>query len=76
MITVAVIILIISIILLALSILTAGDSDNSMGSLVGSSDLDLFKETKERGTKKWLIRLLYIFGIIFIIVSVILKVLI
>jgi preprotein translocase subunit SecG len=44
---------IIAVILIIISILTSGDSNSFSGALVGSSDLDLFKVSKERGNKKF-----------------------
>ena len=69
-----IILIIISAILIVLSILMAPDSMSASGALVGSSDIDLFTEKKTRGAKKWITRLMFIFGIALMIAAILLKV--
>lgn len=69
-----IIIIIISLWIIIVSLLTSGDSKAFSGALVGSSDLDLFTQSKARGTKKWLARLLFALGILLMISAICLKV--
>lgn len=63
-----------SFIIIVVSLLTSGDSKAFSGALVGSSDLDLFSQSKARGTKKWLARLLFSLGILLMVSAILLKV--
>ena len=65
--------IIISISIIIVSLLTSADSKAFSGALVGSSDLDLFSESKARGTKKWLARLLFTLGILLMVSAIFLK---
>jgi len=69
-----IIIIIVSLWIIMVSLLTSGDSKAFSGALVGSSDLDLFTQSKARGTKKWLARLLFVLGILLMISAIFLKV--
>ncbi len=66
--------LILSIVIVTLSLLMSGDSQGFSGALVGSSDLDLFKVSKERGGKKILKRVMFILGILLMIGAIIVRV--
>lgn len=74
MLAISIIILIIAIFMVIVSILMSGDSVNNIGSLVGSSDLDLFKNSKDRGSKKWFNLIMLFLGMILIILSVVIKI--
>lgn len=51
------ILFVVAILIIIVSLIMAPDSNSFSGALVGSSDLELFKDKKERGSKifiKWL----------------------
>ncbi|WP_406614502.1 preprotein translocase subunit SecG [Mycoplasma corogypsi] len=58
------------------SFLMSPDSNGFSGALVGSSDLELFKQSKERGFKKILKYSMYTFGFMLIIGSLLLRILV
>ena len=62
-----------SIFILIISFIMAPDSNSFSGALVGSSDLDLFKESKERGSKKVLKWLMFSFSIMLMILSLVVR---
>ena len=50
------ILFVVALLIIAVSLIMAPDSNSFSGALVGSSDLELFKDKKERGSKvaiKW-----------------------
>ena len=57
-----------------ISLIMAPSSNSFSGALVGSSDLDLFKVSKERGVKKILKWSMFAFGIILMVASIITRV--
>lgn len=57
-----------------ISLIMAPSSNSFSGALVGSSDLDLFKISKERGVKKLLKWSMFGFGITLMIVAIITRV--
>lgn len=56
-----------------ISFLMSPDSNSFSGALVGSSDLDLFKVSKERGFKKVIKILMYFFGISLFVFALIIR---
>ncbi len=66
--------LVLSFIIITISILMSGDSQGFSGALVGSSDLDLFKVSKERGGKKILKRVMFALGIGLMIGAIIVRI--
>ncbi len=66
--------LVLSFIMIGLSLLMSGDSQGFSGALVGSSDLDLFKVSKERGGKKILKRVMFGLGILLMVGAIIVRV--
>ena len=62
-----------SVFILIISFIMAPDSNSFSGALVGSSDLDLFKESKERGSKKVLKWLMFFFSIMLMILSLVVR---
>ncbi|MCR8613423.1 MAG: preprotein translocase subunit SecG [Mycoplasma sp.] len=72
--TMTIILIIISFCIIVTSLLMSPDAVNSMGSIVGSSDLDLFQESKDRGAKIIFKRAMLSFGIVLMIVTVVLKI--
>jgi len=64
----------ISLVVIIISLIMSPDSNSFSGALVGSSDLDLFKVSKERGTKKLIKWLMFAFGIAIMIGSIIARV--
>ncbi len=73
MLATVIILIIISIITLVISLLMSGNSQGFSGALVGSSDLDLFKVSKERGSKRVLKWSMFSLGILLMIVSLIVR---
>nr|WP_277870144.1 preprotein translocase subunit SecG [Metamycoplasma alkalescens] len=66
--------LIFSLGVIGISFMMAPDSNSFSGALVGSSDLDLFKISKERGIKKVLKWSMILLGILIFIFAIILRV--
>ncbi len=62
-----------SIIIMIVSMIMSPESNSFSGAIVGSSDLDLFKVSKERGTKKFLKWLMFSLGIGLMIFTLIVR---
>ena len=62
-----------ALILIIVSFIMSPESNSFSGALVGSSDLELFKQSKERGSKKVLKWFMFIFGIALMIGSLIIR---
>lgn len=62
-----------ALILIIVSFIMSPESNSFSGALVGSSDLELFKQSKERGSKKILKWLMFIFGIALMIGSLVIR---
>nr|WP_308699283.1 preprotein translocase subunit SecG [Mycoplasma sp. 'Moose RK'] len=58
-----------------ISILMSPHSNSFSGALIGSSDLDLFQVSKERGFKKFTKWSMFIFGFIFLLLSLLIRLL-
>lgn len=63
----------VSVILIIVSFVMSPDSNSFSGALVGSSDLDLFKTSKEKGVKKALKWSMFGLGITLMILSIVLR---
>lgn len=63
----------ISIIVIIVSMIMSPDSNSFSGAIVGSSDLDLFKVSKERGSKKFLKWLMFSLGFGLMIFALIIR---
>lgn len=61
----------ISIIIITVSFIMSPNANAFSGALVGSSDLDLFKESKEKGFKKFLKYLMFSCGLALMLFSII-----
>lgn len=70
-ITLAIIMVVISLGIVVISLMMSPDSNGFSGALVGSGDLELFKTSKERGVKKVLKWLMISFGIIIMILAIV-----
>ncbi|CAM9096210.1 preprotein translocase subunit SecG [Mycoplasma todarodis] len=66
--------LVLSFVIIGISLAMSGDSQGFSGALVGSSDLDLFKVSKERGGKKILKRVMFGLGILLMVGAIIVRV--
>lgn len=62
-----------AVILIIVSFVMSPDSNSFSGALVGSSDLDLFKTSKEKGIKKILKWSMFALGLILMILSLVLR---
>ncbi|WP_036456957.1 preprotein translocase subunit SecG [Mycoplasmopsis lipofaciens] len=71
--TITIVLLIISVIIIAISLIMSPDSNGFSGALVGSGDLELFKTSKERGIKKVLKYSMFTLGIALIVLAVVLR---
>lgn len=68
------ILLIVSFAIMIASFLMSPDSNAFSGALVGSGDLELFKQSKERGVKKILKYSMFVFGFILMITALLLRI--
>lgn len=69
-----IVLLIVSIFLIFIGFLMSPDSNSFSGALVGSSDLELFNISKEKGYKKFLKWSMIISGLILIFVSIFVRI--
>ncbi len=69
-----IILLSISVFLIFIGFLMAPDSNSFSGALVGSSDLELFNVSKEKGYKLFLKWSMIISGILLIIIAIIVRI--
>lgn len=69
-----IILLAISIFLIFIGFLMSPDSNSFSGALVGSSDLELFNTSKEKGYKKFLKWSMIISGFVLIVISIIIRI--
>ncbi|EGV00257.1 preprotein translocase subunit SecG [Mycoplasmopsis columbina] len=76
MIVVTILLIIVSLVCIGVSLLMSPDSNAFSGALVGSGDLELFKNSKERGIKKILKYTMLSAGILLFILSIVLRILI
>lgn len=69
-----VILFIISFLMIIIGFLMAPDSNSFSGALIGSSDLKLFSQTKEKGWKKFLKWSMIVLGLIIFTVTIIIRI--
>lgn len=63
----------ISLVLIVLALLQGGKSDGASGAITGSSKMNIFARTKERGSEVVVSRLTLIMGIAFFFVALLVK---
>ena len=63
----------IGIIVIIISFIMSPNSNSFSGALVGSSDLELFKESKERGFNKWIKRMMLSLGLMMMIIAIVIR---
>lgn len=64
----------ISLLIVGLSLFMSPDSNSFSGAIVGSSDLDLFKVSKERGSKKFTKWLMFSLGLSLLLIAIIIRI--
>ncbi|MBR2067575.1 MAG: preprotein translocase subunit SecG [Solobacterium sp.] len=67
-------IMIVSAMIIVLSLLQSGKSDGISGAFTGSGGLNLFANTKERGSEKVISNLTLILGIVFFVLVILVRV--
>ncbi len=68
-----IVLLIISIMLIILTLLQGGKTDGASGAITGGSKMNIFARTKERGSEKVVSYLTLAMGILFFIVTLLVK---
>ncbi len=68
-----IVLVVISILLIILTLLQGGKSDGASGAITGSSKMNIFARTKERGTEVIISRLTLVMGILFFFVALLVK---
>ena len=68
-----IVLVVISIFLIILTLLQGGKSDGASGAITGSSKMNIFARTKERGTEVIISRLTLVMGILFFFVALLVK---
>lgn len=71
---VSIILFLLSVLIIIIGFLMAPDSNSFSGALVGSSDLELFSQSKERGYKKFLKISMIILGIALFITAILIRI--
>ena len=66
-------IMIVSALIIILSLLQGGKSDGISGAFTGSGGLNLFANTKERGSEKVISRLTLVLGILFFVLIIVVR---
>lgn len=67
------IIFVVALLIIIVSFIMSPDSNSFSGALVGSSDLELFKEKKERGSKIFIKWFMFILGAILMIGALVVR---
>lgn len=67
------VLVVISLLLIVLTLLQGGKSDGASGAITGSSKMNIFARTKERGSEVIVSRLTLAVGIAFFFVALIIK---
>lgn len=67
-------IMIVSALIIILSLLQSGKSDGISGAFTGSGGLNLFANTKERGSEKIISRLTLVLGILFFVLVIVVRI--
>lgn len=68
-----IVLVIVSLGLIILTLLQGGKSDGASGAITGSSKMNIFARTKERGSEVIVSRLTLVMGILFFFVALIVK---
>ena len=68
-----IVLLVISVLLILISLLQSGKSEG-LSAFTGSSNLDLFKDVKERGPEKVISYITMALGVIFFVLVIIIKI--
>ena len=68
-----IVLVIISVMLIVLSLLQGGKSDGASGAITGGSKMNIFARTKERGSERVVSLMTLGMGILFFIVTLIVK---
>lgn len=63
----------VSILAIVVSFIMSPDSNSFSGALVGSSDLELFKQSKERGSKRILKWSMFALGILMMVLAIVIR---
>ncbi|AJC49613.1 preprotein translocase subunit SecG [Mycoplasma flocculare] len=63
------------VLIILISLLMSPHSNSFSGALIGSSDLDLFQVSKERGFKKFTKWAMFLLGFIFLALSLVIRLL-
>lgn len=71
---VSVVLFVLSFLIIIVGFLMAPDSNSFSGALVGSSDLELFSQSKERGYKKFLKISMIVLGILIFISAILIRI--
>jgi len=70
-----VLLMIVSAVLIILSLLQGGKSDGLSGAFSGGEGLNLFANVKERGAEKFISNMTLIFGILFFVLVILIRIL-
>ena len=62
-----IILMIVAVVLILLSLLQGGKTEGASGALTGAAGINLFQNTKERGSEKFISRLTMVTGITFFV---------
>lgn len=68
-----IILMIVAVLLILLSLLQGGKTEGASGALTGSSGINLFANTKERGTEKFISNFTMVVGILFFVLVIIVR---
>ena len=68
-----IVLLIVAVLLILISLLQSGKSEG-LSAFTGSSNLDLFKDVKERGPEKIISYITMVLGIVFFVLVIIIKI--
>lgn len=71
---ITIILFIISLLMIIIGFLMAPDANSFSGAIVGSSDLKLFSQSKEKGWKKFLKWTMIILGIIMLLTTILIRI--
>lgn len=66
-----IILMIVAVLLILLSLLQSGKTEGASGALTGAAGINLFQNTKERGSEKFISRMTMVIGISFFVLVMI-----
>ncbi|MBR3694417.1 MAG: preprotein translocase subunit SecG [Erysipelotrichales bacterium] len=69
-----IILMVVAVLLILLSLLQGGKTEGASGALTGSAGVNLFANTKERGTEKFISNLTMVVGISFFVLVLIARI--